>query len=509
MSADICIVVEGTYPFVTGGVSGWVHDLITHLPDLTFHVLHLGSKPEPGRSPRYRLPPNVKGLQEVFLSDGSQLRRPSRFRRSAADWTMLRSFHDALARGQFDESLTSLQSLMAHDRIGLTATDLVFGSDAWQLLVERYRGAAPSSPFLEYFWTFRSTHLPLFILHHTDLPSARLYHTVSTGYAGYAASLAKLRVGSPLVITEHGIYTREREMELALAGWSHPAAPGADGQEADPHPEDFQGWWRNMFRYMSQLTYSMSDRIISITAGGQQYQIRDGADPSRLQVIPNGIAVDRFRSLRTGPAATSGSFTVGFVGRVVPIKDVKTFVQAIQIARETIPGLRALIVGPTDEDPDYVSECRELVMLMDLAGIVRFTGRVDVGDYYRQMDALVLTSLSEAQPLVLLEANCAGIPVVATDVGACRELLEGVTPEDRALGRSGLLTLPASPHETADALVRLWRDETLRHEFGRVGQERVQRFYREETVYQAYRSLYQSHLDRARTETGRETTWQA
>lgn len=507
MSADVCLVVEGTYPYVTGGVSGWLHNLIAHLPDFTFHILHLGSRPEAGRSPRYRFPPNVKGYQEVFLSDGSQLRRPSRFRHSAADWALLRSFHESLGRGHFEESLDSLRSVMARDRTGRTASDLVFAAEAWHLLVERYRQTEPSSSFLDYFWTFRSTHLPLFILHQTQLPPARLYHTVSTGYAGYAASLAKLRGGSPLIITEHGIYTREREMELALSGWSRPTTSEAGGQVADPRPEVFQGWWRNMFRYMSQLTYSMSDWIISITAGGQQYQIRDGADPSRLQVIPNGIAVDRFRSLRADPGSTPGSFTVGFVGRVVPIKDVKTFIQAVQIARETILGLRALIVGPIDEDPDYVSECRELVMMMDLAGTVRFTGRANVGDYYRQMDVLVLTSLSEAQPLVLLEANCAGIPVVATDVGACRELLEGATPEDRALGRSGLLTLPASPHETADALVRLWRDEALRRTLGRAGQERVQRFYREEAVYQAYRDLYRRHLDGAPALADKVSTW--
>lgn len=507
MSADICLVVEGTYPYVTGGVSAWVHDLITHLPDFTFHILHLGSRPEPGRSPRYRFPPNVKGLQEVFLSDGSQLRRPSRFRHSAADWAMLRSFHDALAHGQFDDSLASLGSLMAHDRMGLTATDLVFGSEAWHLLVERYQGAAPSSPFLEYFWTFRSTHLPLFVLHHTTLPSARLYHTVSTGYAGYAASLARLRTGSPLLLTEHGIYTREREMEIALSAWSQAADEG--GAAGDSHPDVFKAWWRNMFRYMSRLTYHLSERVVSITAGGQQFQIRDGAEPSKLLVIPNGIAVERFHSLRASPPADPGGFTVGFVGRVVPIKDVKTFIQAIGIARQTIPELRALIVGPLDEDPGYVAECQELVLLMELADAVRFTGRVNVREYYRRMDVLVLTSLSEAQPLVLLEANCAGIPVVATDVGACRELLEGATPEDRALGRSGLLTLPASPHETADALVRLWRDETLRHELGRVGQERVGRFYREEAVYQAYRDLYRRHLEHAKAEADRETTWQA
>jgi len=82
----------------------------------------------------------------------------------------------------------------------------------------------------------------------------------------------------------------------------------------------------------------------------------------------------------------------------------------------------------------------------------------DVKKYYSQIDVLVLTSLSEGQPLVILEGNCAGVPVVATDVGACRELLMGVSPEDQALGASGLITPVTSPQKTAAAIIqRRWR----------------------------------------------------
>jgi glycosyltransferase involved in cell wall biosynthesis len=103
---------------------------------------------------------------------------------------------------------------------------------------------------------------------------------------------------------------------------------------------------------------------------------------------------------------------------------------------------------------------------------------------------LVLTSLSEAQPLVILEANCAGVPAVASNVGACDELLFGRTPEDRALGPSGILTAVASPHETADAVVRLWRDPQLRRCMQLAGIRRVESFYRESDLLAAYRAIY-------------------
>jgi polysaccharide biosynthesis protein PelF len=245
-----------------------------------------------------------------------------------------------------------------------------------------------------------------------------------------------------------------------------------------------------MFRFMSCLTYERSRAIISITQVNQQYQVRDGADPAKLKLIPNGIDIDRFRNIQRHDEGNERGFTVGFIGRIVPIKDVKTFLQAIQIAQAEIPNLKALIIGPLDEEPDYVAECRDLTVSLQITQVVEFTGRADVTHYYGRLDVLVLTSLSEAQPLVILEANCAGIPVVATDVGACRELIEGITPEDQALGPGGLVTPPASPDDTAWSIVQLWKNKALRAKLGESGKERVVRFYQEEAVYTAYRDLY-------------------
>ena len=83
---------------------------------------------------------------------------------------------------------------------------------------------------------------------------------------------------------------------------------------------------------------------------------------------------------------------------------------------------------------------------------------------------------------------------MATDVGACRELLMGISAEDQALGASGLITHVASPQETAEAIIGLWRDEGLRLRMGRAGQERTRRYYRQEHLYQSYATLYQGYL---------------
>jgi len=107
------------------------------------------------------------------------------------------------------------------------------------------------------------------------------------------------------------------------------------------------------------------------------------------------------------------------------------------------------------------------------------------------MHVLVLTSISEAQPLVILEGHAAGVPVVATNVGACEELLYGRTPEDRALGPSGVITAVASPQETADALALLARNPEQRDAMVRSGIQRVESFYREEDLNRTYQDLYE------------------
>ena len=105
---------------------------------------------------------------------------------------------------------------------------------------------------------------------------------------------------------------------------------------------------------------------------------------------------------------------------------------------------------------------------------------------------VVLTSFSEGQPLVILEAYARGVPVIATDVGACREMIEGRDAADRALGPSGFVTRVAAPKETAAALVRLARDPALRRRLGAAGFRRVSAYYQRRDMLASYRALYAS-----------------
>jgi glycosyltransferase involved in cell wall biosynthesis len=119
-----------------------------------------------------------------------------------------------------------------------------------------------------------------------------------------------------------------------------------------------------------------------------------------------------------------------------------------------------------------------------------FVGPMPPPKIYGDLDVVVLTSFSEGQPLVILEAYAWGLPVIATEVGACREMIEGRGVDDRRMGPSGFVTRVAAPKETAAALVRLARDARLRWQMGAAGHQRVTTYYQRRDMLARYRSLY-------------------
>src|SRR3954468_5106581 len=67
--SDVCLLLEGTYPYVAGGVSSWVDQIVRGMPDLTFSLFYLGNQKAMNGTPHYKLPANVISLSEVYLYD--------------------------------------------------------------------------------------------------------------------------------------------------------------------------------------------------------------------------------------------------------------------------------------------------------------------------------------------------------------------------------------------------------------------------------------------------------
>jgi glycosyltransferase involved in cell wall biosynthesis len=285
-------------------------------------------------------------------------------------------------------------------------------------------------------------------------------------------------------------------MDLARASWikDQPDATGAISVGARLSP--LRSLWSRSFRALSQVAYRHASRIVTLSDVNRARQIADGAPAWKISIVPNGVDVpgpgggDGDREPQVAQASNDGrALRVGFVGRVVPIKDVVSFIKACHLAAAEV-ALDVRIIGPLGEDPAYARRCLTLVEALGLGSSVRFTGPQPAHLIYADLDVVVLTSFSEGQPLVILEAYAAGLPVIATDVGACREMIDGRRPPDRLLGPSGLVTRVGTAGDTAAALVRLARDPELRERLGRAGRKRVLGFYRRTDMIESYRALY-------------------
>lgn len=490
--ADVCLILEGSYPYITGGVSGWAHGLIKEQSHLSFHICSI--MPRDGDlTLRYDLPSNVVGLTTIRLNDlpaGADINTMLAGR-------MHRALREPLAKLTSNKTmqlvdLKTIMDVLRSTRVSLGTQALLDREEAWQQLVDLYEKAFPDHSFLDYFWSYRAIAGGVYSTLLAPLPAADIYHAMSTGYAGLMGARAKVETGKPVFVTEHGIYTNERRIEVTAADWLE--ATSSKALTIDKPRRDLRDMWIDSINNFSRVCYEASDRIITLFAGNQKPQIEDGAPLEKLQVIPNGVDIRRFSALAHRRQASP---TIGLIGRVVPIKDIKTFIRACGLLRQTAPDMKAFIIGPVDEDEDYFNECANLVQLLGLEGTITFTGQAKVDDYLPMLDVLVLTSISEAQPLVMLEAGAAGIPIVATDVGSCRELIEGTPEETPALGMGGIVTPLASPASTADAIFTLLSDNALYETASNVMRTRVAQYYNEGIQHQAYRTLYAEYLRRA------------
>ena len=481
--SDVCIIVEGCYPYVPGGVSAWIDWLMRSQPATSFTIVALW--PRPANLPsRYAAPTNLVALHHLYLQEfgaapQSSGQAPAGFERLGEALTGFMTKGGRTALFEIIDELARVRGKMPLDRL--------FNSPiAWQLVQDMYRREMPNGSFLHYFWAWRALLGGLLSVLEFPLPKANVYHTISTGYAGLFAARARLETGRPALLTEHGIYTNERRIELLMADW---VADTIDkGHALDDPRIDLRDMWIRAFEAYARTCYETATEVVTLYRDNQQPQRLLGAGERKLKVIANGIDLARFSSIEAPPAGARP--TMALIGRVVPIKDVKTFIEAANLLKQRLPELRAWVMGPTDEDAEYYGECVALVTELGLEDTVLFTGPVNVLDYLGQIHVMVLTSLSESQPLVVLEAGATGIPFVSTDVGSCREIIEGPETESPHLGPGGYITHLAAADELADAAGDLLTNPVRRRAYGEALRARVATYYTDEKATTAYRDLY-------------------
>lgn len=483
--ADICLIAEGCYPYVAGGVSTWIDWLIRSHPDLSFSVLAI-LPGEPDSAPRYEQPPNLRAIHHLRLDDKSV--------GTGKKWPDIspHNMSDLLGRLLNDGNTADFNELigvLGRSRHYPSLDALLNSQEAWQTMCRGYEDM-PHASFLGYFWAWRTLVGGLFHVLTCPLPKARLYHAVSTGYAGLIGARAAIETGRASLITEHGIYSNERRIEILMADWI--ANSIETGLDLTDDRKDIRELWARAFESFARIAYTVAREIVALYEANQVFQYALGARPEQLRIIPNGVDIGRFAAIeRHAPERP----TIAFIGRVTPIKDVQTFIDVADQLRIIFPDLEALLIGPMDEDPDYAQGCRAEVLRRGLYNTVTFTGPVDVRQYLGRIDVLVLTSISEALPLVLLEAGAAGVPCVATDVGACREILEGRQNNGDNFGPGGIVAPVGAGDDIADAIATLLSDPDKCRTYGANLRHRVETHYRADAIAAAYGAFYARNLN--------------
>lgn len=460
----ICVILEGCYPYVTGGVSTWIHQYIKAMPQHEFVIWAVGANAGDRGRFKYELPENVVEIREIFLDEAFTVKKSKeKYRFSEKE---LKELHELLnCRRPEWEVLFH----MYHDK-KISPLSFLMSEEFLSILVEICHEEYPYTSFADFFHTVRSMLLPLLYIIQTDVPRADIYHAIATGYSGVLARLGSYVNHVPYEITEHGIYTREREEEIIRAKWVLPA---------------FKKLWVKFFYMLSGAAYEKASAITSLFDKAMEMQIEMGCAKEKCRYIFNGIHYERFSSIP--PKKENGYIDIGAVLRISPIKDVKTLLYAFAQLKKRIPNARLYIAGPED-DKEYAEECYALDRHLGTEDVF-FLGTVNVLDYMEKFDFTVLSSISEGQPLAVLESFASGRPCVVTDVGCCKQLING-SGED-CLGRAGYCVPPMYREALCDAMEMLCTHAEERYQMGITARKRVELYFRHEDMIKNYLDTYE------------------
>jgi len=252
---DVCLILEGTYPYVAGGVSSWVHQLVSSLDHIRFSLMVLLPTEEYGKELKYELPENIMEISEAHIHDYQPSRMESKTDKRTQEraFGVLKDFVESSLHGDYSQ-FPALLDLLTGTPPTISTHDILYSPRAWDVFETLYKKHHLDASFIDLFWTFRFSILPLLKTVNAKIPKSRIYHAVATGYAGILGSMATLRnPDSSLILTEHGIYAKERRIEIADARWLYDEFE--DTMRPDHEQSFFKQWWTELFLLLSKITY--------------------------------------------------------------------------------------------------------------------------------------------------------------------------------------------------------------------------------------------------------------
>ena len=230
------------------------------------------------------------------------------------------------------------------------------------------------------------------------------------------------------------------------------------------------------------VTQGLVDVETCVSESTRAYTHRRAGIPSRkLVVIPNGIDPARFADVPPCPEEWNlqrDQEVVATVGRLELQKDPIALVRALARIRRQRPRARLVWAGDGPLRASVQRQAERDAAPVDLLGWV-----VDVRPLLKRAQVFALASRWEGMPNVVLEAMACGLPVVATRVGGCVEMIVD--------GETGFLVPPGDADALADRVLRVLSDPALGRRMGRAARERVGEHFSLDAMVRANERLYE------------------
>ncbi len=529
---SVLLETEGTYPFVGGGVSTWCDILVRELN---------GSLDEPGRRVEYHVcaitgDPNVKLKYQLLDNVKQVIHVPLWGTEEPAEYILPDAPFSEIYRHKRDTTPQVIEEkfiplfrrfLEGMEETGLDVTP--YGRTVHELYhyfqqydyVESFKSQRVWEVFQEEMLRpyrerpddFVAAEIPnlydlttalrwlnkLLMVLNAPIPDTDITHATIAAFVGLASVIAKLEYGTPMLLTEHGVYIRERYIAVSATDITY----------------FLKRFLINLSVFVSRLCYAYADQISPVCNFNQKWERLYGVPEEKLQTIYNGVNPDVFKYEPEPEEAVA----VVAAARVFPLKDVETMIRTAYTVRRTIPDAQFKLYGSVTADPPYVLKCLNLIAdeegrpeekeriaetarregisrAVDLMAELGLDETFKFGKFHPEPHKIfvegkvsILTSISEGFPYTVLEAMSCGRPVVATDVGGVRE----------ALACFDTVCKPRDHEALAAKVVQLLQDDELRQWMGRKARNEVLAKYRTSRSVDAYWDLYRN-LAQAKSE---------
>jgi len=227
-----------------------------------------------------------------------------------------------------------------------------------------------------------------------------------------------------------------------------------------------------LYRRLDLFLMKRFNHLFAVSQATQEEMLAAGIPQSKITVLYNGIDTETWSrdqiqsTVREELGIPQSSQVLGYVGRIMPEKDLETWIRAAAIVAKRYPQAKYVLVGE-GRDGTTLDELKALAASLGIADQLIFPGcRRDVPQVYTAFDVFVMSSRREGLPNSILEAMALGVPVVTTDVAGAKELVVN--------NETGFVVDQKDIQGLASSILKILDHESVRSSMARAGRERVE-----------------------------------